>query len=104
MVQVKINKLEEDLYRRGDKVGAISSMLARFHRLVQTSGILREVRKHEYYEKPSLKRRRKQREARLRRLRKDRKDALRKTGFSRFRGRGDKLSDTKAPANKGMSR
>ena len=104
MVQVKINKLEEDLYRRGDKVGAISSMLARFHRLVQVSGILRDVRKHEFYEKPSTKRRRKQREAKLRRLRKERKDALRNKGFPRVRGRGDRFSDTKAPANKRMSR
>ena len=99
MVYVKINKLEEDLNRRGDKVGAISSMLARFHRLVQVSGVLREVRKREFYEKPSLKRRRKQREARLRRLRKERKDALRNTGFSRFRGRGDKHSTQQASAN-----
>jgi len=80
MVYVKINKLEEDLYRRGDGVGAISSMLARFHRQVQTSGILRDLKKHEFYEKPSIKRRRKQREARLRLIRKERKDALRKTG------------------------
>ena len=80
MVYVKINKLEEDLNRRGDKTGAISSMLARFHRQVQASGILRDVKKHEFYEKPSIKRRRKQREALSRRIRKERKDALRKTG------------------------
>ena len=80
MVYVKINKLEEDLYRRGDKAGAISSMLARFHRQVQTSGIMRDLKKHEFFEKPSLKRRRKKREAMLRRLRKERKDALHKRG------------------------
>ena len=80
MVYVKINKLEEDLNRRGDKTGAISSMLARFHRQVQASGILRDVKKHEFYEKPSIKRRRKQREALSRRIRKERKDALRKAG------------------------
>ena len=80
MVYVKINKLEEDLNRRGDKTGAISSMLARFHRQVQASGILRDVKKHEFYEKPSTKRRRKQREALSRRIRKERKDALRKAG------------------------
>ena len=69
MVYVKINKLEEDLYRRGDGTGAISSMLARFHRQVQTSGVLRDLKKHESFEKPSSKRRRK-----------ERKDAIRKTG------------------------
>lgn len=80
MVYVKINKLEEDLYRKGDGVGAISSMFARFNHQVQASGILRDLKKHEFYEKPSVKRRRKQREAKLRMLRKGRKDALRKTG------------------------
>jgi len=80
MVYVKINKLEEDLYHRGDKVGAIDSMLTRFNRQVQVSGILRDYRKHEFYEKPSLKKRRKQREAMLRMARKERKDAIYKTG------------------------
>jgi len=104
MVQVKINKLEEDLYRRGDKVGAISSMLARFHRLVQASGVLRDLKKHEFYEKPSTKRRRKQREAKLRRLRKERKDALRKPRVPRVRGRRDRFSATKAPTNQRVPR
>jgi len=80
MVDVKINRLEEDLYRRGDGAGAISSMLARFHRQVQASGILRDVKKREFYEKPSLKKRRKHREAVARMKRKERKDALRKAG------------------------
>jgi len=80
MVYVKINKLEEDLCRRGDKMGAISSMLARFHHQIQASGIFKDLKKHESYEKPSLKRRRKKREAMLRRIRKERKDTLYKTG------------------------
>lgn len=80
MVYVKINKLEEDLYRRGDGVGAVGSMIARFHRQVQTSGILRDLKNHEFYEKPSLKKRRKQREALARLKRRERKDALYKTG------------------------
>lgn len=84
MAYVKINRLEEDLYRRGDGVGAVSSMLARFHRQVQGSGILRDLKKHEYYEKPSIRRRRKEREALLRRLRRERKDAVHST----TRGRG----------------
>ena len=100
MVYVKINKLEEDLCRRGDKVGAISSMLARFNRQVQTSGIMRDLKKHEFFEKPSLKRRKKKREAMLRRQRKERKDALRKTGVSGFRRRGDRRSIGEASENK----
>ena len=83
MIDVKINKLEEDLYRRGDKVGAISSMLTRFHHQVQASGILRDLKKHEFYEKPSIKKRRKHREAVTQIKRKERKDALRKPGRER---------------------
>ena len=90
MTEVRINKLEEDLYRKGDKVGAISSMLARFHRQVQDSGILRDLKKHEFYEKPSTKRCRKKREAILRRFRKERKDALHKTGNKGQSGRRDR--------------
>ena len=83
MVEIRINKLEEDLYRRGDGAGAISSMLARFHRQVQASGILRDVKKREFYEKPSIKRRRKHREAMARIRRNERKDALHKMGNKR---------------------
>ena len=74
MIDIKINKLEEDLYRRGDKTGAISSMLARLNRQFQASGILKELKNREYFEKPSLKRRRKHREAVSRLKRKERKD------------------------------
>jgi len=82
MSYVKINKLEEDLYRRGDGVGAISSMLARFNRQVQTSGILRDLKKYEFFKKPSEKKRIKHIEAVARIKRKERKDALRKTRVS----------------------
>lgn len=75
-MEVRINRTEEELLRRGDKNSALESMLARFNRQLQASGLFKELKKHEYYEKPCDKRNRKLREARLRRLRKERKDAL----------------------------
>lgn len=80
MAEVNINKLEEDLYRRGDKAGAIGSMYSRFYRQVQTAGILKDVKKHESFMKPSEKKRRKHREAVARLKKKERKDAVYQKG------------------------
>ena len=38
---------------------SFESLLKRFNKRVQQSGILSEVRRHEHYEKPSIKRKRK---------------------------------------------
>ena len=38
---------------------SFDSLLKRFNKRVQQDGILREVRRREYYEKPSIKRKRK---------------------------------------------
>ena len=38
---------------------SFDSLLKRFSKRVQQDGILREVRRREYYEKPSIKRKRK---------------------------------------------
>lgn len=86
MTEVNINKFEEELVRKGQGREALESMLARFNRAVQTSGIFRELKEHEHYEKPSDKRNRKMREANLRRIRQERKNALHKTdtkGYTR---------------------
>jgi small subunit ribosomal protein S21 len=48
---------------------SIEQAVRRFKKLLERSGIPKEVRKHEYYEKPSEQRRR----ARLRRLKSARK-------------------------------
>ena len=39
---------------------SFESLLRRFNRRVQTDGVLSEVRRREYYEKPSIKRKRKE--------------------------------------------
>jgi len=38
---------------------SFDSLLRRFNKKVQQSGVLSELRRHEYYEKPSVKRKRK---------------------------------------------
>lgn len=54
-VQVKVKEGER-----------IDSALRRFRKAVDKSGVLSDLRKHEYYEKPSLKKKRKQAAARKR--------------------------------------
>jgi len=39
---------------------SFESLLRRFNKRVQQAGILSEVRRHEHYEKPSVKRKRKE--------------------------------------------
>jgi small subunit ribosomal protein S21 len=42
------------------------SFIRRFRRACEKAGILRDLKRHEYYEKPSVKKKRKQAEARRR--------------------------------------
>jgi len=39
---------------------SFESVLKRFNKKVQQEGVLSEIRRHEYYEKPSVKRKRKE--------------------------------------------
>jgi small subunit ribosomal protein S21 len=82
MTDVRYNKAEEKMIQNGDSKGAFESMLTRFNRLVNSSGILRDVKEHEFYEKPCIKRRRKIRESAARR-RKEGRNALYKKGRER---------------------
>ncbi len=56
MIEVKVGKNE-----------TLDSALRRFKRNCQRAGILREVRKREHYEKPSVRRKKKSEAARKRR-------------------------------------
>ena len=76
MTDVRINKLEEQLIREGKKQEALESLLSRFKRAVQESGILREYKKREFYEKPSVKRARKKRNKFIKSKQQERKNAL----------------------------
>lgn len=56
----------------------IGSLLKRFKRAVERSGVLSDYKKHEFYEKPSVKRKKKQAAARKRALKKEKKLAARR--------------------------
>jgi len=56
---------------------SFDNALKRFKKQCEKAGILSEVRKREYYEKPSVKRKRKALAARKRMLKKMRKEANR---------------------------
>lgn len=53
---------------RVGKNESLDSALRRFKRTCQKAGVLAEVRKHEHYEKPSVKRKKKSEAARKRRF------------------------------------
>ena len=57
MAQVRVGKNE-----------TLDSALRRFKRQCQISGVLAEARKHEHYEKPSVKRKKKSEAARKRKF------------------------------------
>lgn len=50
------------------------SFMRRFRRVCEKAGILRDVKRHEYYEKPSVRKKRKAAEARRRTWRKQHSD------------------------------
>jgi small subunit ribosomal protein S21 len=51
------------------------SFIRRFRRACEKAGILRDLKRHEYYEKPSVKKKRKQAEARRRAWRRSQEQA-----------------------------
>lgn len=53
---------------RVGKNESLDSALRRFKRTCQKAGVLAEVRKHEHYEKPSVKRKKKSEAARKRKF------------------------------------
>ena len=52
---------------------SFESLMKRFKKAVERSGILSDLRKHEFYEKPSVQRKRKQAAARKRAVKRQRK-------------------------------
>ncbi len=54
---------------------SFESLIRRFKKAVERSGILADLKKHAYYEKPSVKRKRKQEAARKRAIKKQKKFA-----------------------------
>mgnify|MGYP000483420181 CR=1 FL=1 len=76
MTEVRINKLEEQLIRNGKRQEALESLLSRFKRVIQESGILKDYKKHEFYEKPSINRARKRRNRIIKSKQQEKRNAL----------------------------
>jgi small subunit ribosomal protein S21 len=83
---VTLNKAEREMMKQGAGRTALESMLSRFNRFVQDSGLFQELKEKEFYEKPSTKRRRKKMESIRRRKGKEKKNALYQEAIKR-RGR-----------------
>jgi small subunit ribosomal protein S21 len=81
MTEVRLNRVEKEMLKSGNERGAFESMLSRFKHSVQEAGILRELKKHEFFEKPSVDRSRRKRNKLIRsRQQQEMDDALYKTG------------------------
>lgn len=68
----------------------IESLIKRFKRKVMKSGILREVKKASYFEKPNKARKRKQTESRIRRAKDERKQKMKRSNFKNESNSSDK--------------
>ena len=104
MADVTINKAEEKMVHNGDARGALESMLTRFNRLVAGSGIFKELKTHQAYEKPSDKKRRKHREALARMRRGNRTNAVRNKRVQGVRGRRNTNTPIKVATGQRESR
>jgi len=67
----------------------IDTLIKRFKKKVNRSGILRELRVKSYYEKPSVQRKRKRNESKLRRLKND----LKIENIEKNKKRKDKITN-----------
>ena len=74
----------------------IESLIRRFKKKVNKSGILKDLRKKEYYDKPSMAKRKKSAEARKRNERDLAKEAMKKT--KKYYNKGEK--NEKNPSDK----
>ena len=80
---------------------SIDSLLRRFKKIVDRSGVLQDLRKHEFYEKPSVRRKRKSAAARKRAMKRQRKtDQVTKTGNQNFKWNKDKTAKIPLKTNR----
>jgi len=84
----------------------IESLLKRFKKAVERSGILGDLKKNEYYEKPSVQKKRKQAAARKRALKREKKLArlaARKGKNKNFKWNKDRTKKIPMPPPKKMA-
>jgi len=85
---------------------SFESLMKRFKKAVERSGILADLKKHEFYEKPSVKRKRKQAAARKRALKRQKKLARlasRRGTNKNFKWNKDRTKKIPLPPPKKMS-
>ena len=70
----------------------IESLIKRFKKKVNNSGILREVKNHSAYEKPSIFKKRKRKEAAIRREKDEQKQQKKRSFKKNEKNSGDKWS------------
>jgi len=81
----------------------IESLLRRFKKAVENSGILADIKKNEFYEKPSIRKKRKQAAARKRAIKKEKKMAgqsARKRSNQNFKWNRDRTKKLPLPPPK----
>jgi small subunit ribosomal protein S21 len=80
---------------------SIDSLLRRFKKIVDRSGVFQDLRKHEAYEKPSVRRKRKSAAARKRAMKRQRKnEQVVKTSNQNFKWNKDRTAKIPLKANK----
>jgi small subunit ribosomal protein S21 len=76
-VFLQINNFQEEIFFMSTVIPrpneSIDSLLRRFKKIVDRSGVFQDLRKHEFYEKPSVKRKRKSAAAQKRAMKRQRK-------------------------------
>lgn len=77
MTTVYLTDYEKMLNEKEPGVG-FESMLNRFNRKIQDSGLFKDLKKNEFYEKRSIKRRRKLYEAKIKTNKRERRGAIHK--------------------------
>jgi len=90
-MEVRINKFEEDLRRKNPNDSAyLDSMLSRFNRGLQETGLFKELKRREFYIKPSTIRSAKRRNKIIKNKQERRENALRARELQGYVGKGIK--------------
>ena len=98
---VEISKFEEELRRKDPKSGAyLDSMLSRFNQEVQKAGLFREIKRREFYVKPSVIKSKKKKNKQIKISQQRRENALRNANLQRGFGQRTKRTDNRSEVNK----
>lgn len=81
-MEVRINKFEQELHRQDPKSSAyLDYMISRLNRQIQEFGLFSEIKKRNFYEKPSVERSKKKLNKLIKSKQEWREGAIRKQGI-----------------------